>query len=394
MEAALCCDCGAVYPVIDAILRLLPESATEYAEFLARHGLNPARTSMAAPTDREGAPSVRIADRRSARNFHFQWTIYRNGDLTWFKDDAGLRKQEFLHNLETTAETLRGKSILDVGCGNGELTRSIAEYGVEVVAMDFSRSVEGARERLIEKSVALSHRVHYLQGDVLAPPLRSASFDLVHSSGVLHHTSSGVLHHTPSTHRAFRSVAQAPRRGGKLYVQLYRRRGDWFHFINDLLRTITTRMPMRLLYVICYTTSPLHAALSRLIHYLRREPAPPRSTARERAVQMFDNYSPRYQHRHTVPEIVALFESEGYEDIKDSAPHAGGAWPTAWRGLRLGQRLRVVVDCLSIEPDEFRRDTVRIVKRSWIGGRVVAPPGRLERGNDHRRGHLRQHPVP
>ncbi len=42
VEAALCCDCGAVYPVIDAIPRLLPESATEYAEFLARHGLNPA----------------------------------------------------------------------------------------------------------------------------------------------------------------------------------------------------------------------------------------------------------------------------------------------------------------------------------------------------------------
>lgn len=346
---------------------------------------------MAAPTDREGAPSVRIADRRSARSFHFQWTIYRDGDLTWFKDDAGLRKQEFLHNLETTAETLRGKSILDVGCGNGELTRSIAEYGFEVVAMDFSRSVEGARERLVEKSVALSHRVHYLQGDVLAPPLRSASFDLVHSSG--------VLHHTPSAHRAFRSVAQAPRRRGKLYVQLYRRRGDWFHFINDSLRTITTRLPMRLLYVLCYSTSPLHAALSRLIHYLRREPAPPRSTARERAVQMFDNYSPRYQHRHTVPEIVALFESEGYEDIKDvtlpnEARHMFAVpWTTAWRGLRLGQRLRVVVDCLSIEPDEFRRDTVRIVKRGWIGGGVVAPPGHLERGNDRRRGHLRQHPV-
>ena len=32
---------------------------------------------------------------------------------------------------------------------------------------------------------------------------------------------------------------------------------------------------------------------------------------------MFDNYSPKYQYRHTVPEIMELFRSVGYEDLKD-----------------------------------------------------------------------------
>ena len=47
------------------------------------------------------------------------------------------------------------------------------------------------------------------------------------------------------------------------------------------------------------------------MHRLRGEPAPPKATARVRAVQMFDNYSPPYQYRHTVPEIMELFTERG-----------------------------------------------------------------------------------
>ncbi|HKH43242.1 MAG TPA: methyltransferase domain-containing protein [Thermoanaerobaculia bacterium] len=309
LEAALTCRCGLVYPVIEGIPRMLRNARQEYPEFFARHddlaGLDRAGDLVAA-APKSAAP---VADPRSAQSFRLQWTVYQEGDHTWFKDDAGLRKREFLYNLDTTAEELSGKLMLDAGCGNGELTRAIAEYGVEIVAMDFSRSVERARQRLFEKGFPVSHRVHYLQGNVLELPLRRRSFDLVHSSG--------VLHHTPSTERAFRSVAQAPKPGGKLYVQLYRRRPTWIHAINVTLRAATTRLPMGLLYRLCYAATPVHSALSRLMHFLRGEPAPPQATARERAVQMFDNYSPKFQYRHAVPEIMELFRGAGYENLKD-----------------------------------------------------------------------------
>lgn len=300
LEGTLSCRCGAIYPILDGIPRMIRNAREEYPEFYARHGLG----------GPGGAPlPASVADPRSPRSFRLQWTLYQEGDHTWFKDDAGLRKKEFLYNLDTTAGELRGKVMLDAGCGNGELTRAIAEYGVEIVAMDFSRSVEPARQRLFQKGFPVSHRVHYLQGNALELPVRRRSFDLVHSSG--------VLHHTPSTERAFRSVAQAAKPGGKLYVQLYRRRPAWIHLINVALRSVTTRMPMELLYRLCYAATPVHGALSRMMHFLRGEPAPPRATARERAVQMFDNYSPKYQYRHTVPEILELFRSAGYENLKD-----------------------------------------------------------------------------
>jgi 2-polyprenyl-3-methyl-5-hydroxy-6-metoxy-1,4-benzoquinol methylase/uncharacterized protein YbaR (Trm112 family) len=305
LEAMFSCTCGLAYPVIDGIPRLIRNAREEYPEFFARHRLTEGATEGAKATP-TAAP---VADRRSYKSFSRQWQIYREGDATWFKDDQGLRKREFLYNLQTTPEELSHSTVLDGGCGNGELTRSFAEYGPEVVAMDFSRSVEGARRRLFEKGFEVSHRVHHLQGNVLELPLLARSFDMVHSSG--------VLHHTPSTYRAFRSISKAVKPGGKLYVQLYRRRPAWIHAVNVTLRAVTTRMPMGFLYGLCYVATPLHSGLSRLMHRLRGESAPPQATARERAVQMFDNYSPKYQYRHTVPEIMDLFRSEGFEDLKD-----------------------------------------------------------------------------
>ena len=281
LEGELACACGARFPVREGVPRLLPGAA--------------------------GRPAG--GDRRSPRSFGFQWRRYRAGDRTWFKDDAGLRRLELLETLQARPGELASLALLDAGCGNGELTRAAALECAEVVGLDFSDSVVDARRRLLASSAELAPRVHYLQGDLRRLPLRAASFDLVHCSG--------VLHHTPSTAESFRSVARAVRPGGRLYVQVYRRRPGWIHLVNVTLRGVTTRLPLPLLYALCYAATPLHALASRAMHRIRGEAPPPRATARERAVQMFDNYSPRHQHRHTVPEIVRLFEEEGFVDARE-----------------------------------------------------------------------------
>ncbi|CRK76528.1 magnesium protoporphyrin IX methyltransferase [Nereida ignava] len=69
---------------------------------------------------------------------------------------------------ETMLNTLgdvRGKRILDAGCGAGQMTHELALRGAEVVAVDISPSlVEIARKRLPD---ALSHQVTFHAGDML-----------------------------------------------------------------------------------------------------------------------------------------------------------------------------------------------------------------------------------
>lgn len=271
------------------------------------------------------------ADRRSRRSFSYQWGRYRQGDRTWFKSDADLRRREFLAGFDCAATDLAGRTVLDAGCGNGELTRAVAAYGADIVAFDFSHSVAEARRRLLADPPASAGRVRYLRADVLRPPFRPASFDFVHCSGVLHHT-----HDTVS---GFRALSPLVRPGGRLYVQVYRRRSGWIHTVNVALRSVTTRLPLPLLYGLCLLATPAHAALSRLMHRLRREPPPPRASARERALQMFDNYSPRYQHRHDPEEIAALFRGEGFERVRDVTLANERRHMLAVLGERPGRRL-------------------------------------------------------
>jgi ubiquinone/menaquinone biosynthesis C-methylase UbiE len=65
----------------------------------------------------------------------------------------------------------RARTILEVGCGTGHFTRWFGEMGLEAVGLDLSQA-------MLYKAVSLSGPV-YLQGDALALPFLSKSFDLV-----------------------------------------------------------------------------------------------------------------------------------------------------------------------------------------------------------------------
>ena len=70
-----------------------------------------------------------------------------------------------------------GEFILDLGCGDGHLTRRIAESGAHVLGADASAEmVAAARERGVETE----------QANAEALPFRDATFDAVFSNAVLH----------------------------------------------------------------------------------------------------------------------------------------------------------------------------------------------------------------
>jgi ubiquinone/menaquinone biosynthesis C-methylase UbiE len=84
------------------------------------------------------------------------------------------------------AQPLRGKSVLDLGCGRGDITMHLVDAGAEVTAVDISPGmVRLASERLGRFRPASAVRFAVVPAE--ATGLESSSFDLVVGNFVLHH---------------------------------------------------------------------------------------------------------------------------------------------------------------------------------------------------------------
>ena len=100
---------------------------------------------------------------------------------------------------QAVAET-RPRSVLEVGCGEGELSERVArELAADVVAIDQSqRMVELARARGVDARV----------GDIQELPFIDASFDVV--------VAAWMLYHVPDLDRGISELARVLRPGGRL----------------------------------------------------------------------------------------------------------------------------------------------------------------------------------
>jgi SAM-dependent methyltransferase len=133
--------------------------------------------------------------------------------------------------------------------------------------------------------------VHFLQMNLFRPALQPASFDLVISNGVLHHTSDPFL--------AFRSIAQLVRPGGYLLVGLYHR---WGRLITDARRVVFRLSGGR---------------LRGLDPNLRAT----RSSEAKKRAWFADQYQHPHESKHTIGETLRWLEGIGFEFVK-SIPRA------------------------------------------------------------------------
>lgn len=320
-------DADNVYPILAGVPRVLARALDAYPDFFHRHreviAKHLSERKVRELAERLPSPT----DARSPESFGKQWKEYEFEDRTWFKD-LDLRRGEFLQSMALEAKDLDGTLLLDAGCGHGALTSVLATYGLEAIGMDFTQAVEraqGARARFAGKRAPF---VHYLQGDLLQPPLAPEVFDNVHCSG--------VIHHTPLPERAFSNLKRTTKPGGRLYIQVYRKREAWVGIPNAILRAITTRLPIQLVWKLCWLMAPVHAFLVRVVARLRGERSMIVSTTRrEQTVSLFDNYSPKYQFRYHERELRAMFEAEGMQSIEDTT---------------LANEARHMVACVGVKP--------------------------------------------
>src|SRR5262249_53115359 len=81
---------------------------------------------------------------------------------------------------------LRGREVLQVGCGMGLHCEVMARAGARVTAIDLSPiAIEATKRRLAQKGL----EAEIIQGDAEDLPFPARRFDFVWSWGVLHHSS-------------------------------------------------------------------------------------------------------------------------------------------------------------------------------------------------------------
>jgi ubiquinone/menaquinone biosynthesis C-methylase UbiE len=115
-----------------------------------------------------------------------------------------------------------GEKVLEIGCGLGTDLLQFARGGAEVTGLDLTpRGIELTRKRFDVYGLSGTFIVH----DAESLPFEDASFDLVYSFG--------VIHHTPNTRQVVDEIYRVLKPGGKAIVMIYHRRS--FKYMVDIL---------------------------------------------------------------------------------------------------------------------------------------------------------------
>jgi SAM-dependent methyltransferase len=195
---------------------------------------------------------------------------------------ARAEKSEFARLLDRA--TPGDARIVEIGCGTGQMTLFLATADRIVVGADLTlASLELAEDAARRFG---GDRACFVETDLRKPGLRKGAFDLVYSSG--------VLHHTPDPRAAFASLARLAKPGGIIVLGLY---------------NLYARLPHR-----------MRRAAARLtgFRYVPFDPVLRDRAAEEGRRQAWfrDQYLHPEEHCHTIAEVQRWFRENDVEYLR------------------------------------------------------------------------------
>jgi len=254
-----------------------------------------------------------------ADNFGMQWNKFRQTQLDSHSGHS-ISADRFWKATGWRPEDIKGKWVLDIGCGSGRFAEVALSAGAIVVALDYSSAVDACLENLRSYK-----NLHVVQGDVYALPFLPESFDFVYSLG--------VLQHTPDVGKAFRALPPMVAPGGLLCVDYYWRRIRTLLNPKYVLRPVTKRMSQRRLFSLLEAHVP---RLLRVSQVLGKVPVVGRGLQRFVPVvdytgiypldglqlkewallDTFDMLAPAYDKPQTPRRVRAWFDAAGFRDVE------------------------------------------------------------------------------
>lgn len=207
------------------------------------------------------APIVRSIPRfvdhaNYASAFGLQWKRFRRTQLDSFTGTT-ISKDRLERCLGGSLEILKGKSVLEAGCGAGRFTEVMLAAGARVFACDLSCAVEANYENC--RHLAPDYFV--CQANALKLPVAPRSFDFV--------VCLGVIQHTPSPEETVAALALYVRPGGTIVLDHYP--PDYpLTRSRAISRRILLKLPPRLAHLFALTLARLLVPIHRLTWNDRR----------------------------------------------------------------------------------------------------------------------------
>ena len=195
---------------------------------------------------------------------------------------ARAERSEFARLLDRAIST--DARIVEIGCGTGQMSLYLARANRMVIATDLTRA-----SLLLGAAAAQRFgldRVHFVETDLHRPGLRAGAFDVVYSSG--------VLHHTPEPRTSFACIAEVARSGGMIVLGLY----------NSY-----ARIPHRVRRIVARLSGYRWIPFDPVLRDRKSEPA-------RREAWLRDQYRHPEEHRHTLAEVQGWFEENGVEYLR------------------------------------------------------------------------------
>jgi uncharacterized protein YbaR (Trm112 family)/SAM-dependent methyltransferase len=346
MEGALTTpDLRHAYPIIGGVPRLLPPElrrhlATDYPDFYATYAQRLPEAAAAEPST--SAP----VQRHTQEAFGYEWTWAADYDADNFSD--------WLPAGHTPEALFQGKVGLEVGCGAGRHAQISSSFAQAHFAVDLSRAVDSAFALNRENP-----RCHVVQADAFHLPFRLRSFGYVYCLGVLQH-----MHDPP---QGFQQLAEYPRPGGALIVNVYQAGRPLTVGLLSQVRRLTTRLgneQLRRLSVAAGTVE--YALFTYPWKQVKRTPLAPllrpfvptrideyaRHSRRTAIVDWFDRLSCPVKIHYRREDLERWYRAAGYDAVAVT-PY----WKAFWNGY--GERTGV-----RAPPAASRRSDTRVNSRA------------------------------
>ncbi|HVQ40056.1 MAG TPA: methyltransferase domain-containing protein [Pyrinomonadaceae bacterium] len=260
-----------------------------------------------------------------ASSFGYQWNRFKLEQID-SANGTGLSAARFYAETEWTRDWLKGKWVLDAGCGAGRFLDVASDSEAEVVGLDISSAIDAARANLAGRT-----NVHFVQASIYEPPFRAGAFDGVYCIG--------VVQHTPDPQQTMRTLPRLLRAGGRIAITAYERKPFTLLYAKYLVRPLTKRVEKQKLLAAIKAAMPVLFPITDVLfriplagrlfmftipvaNYVNERSLTRRQRYDWAVLDTFDMLSPQYDQPRTQQEVEEALAAAGVVEIK-RLPNSG-----------------------------------------------------------------------